>query len=145
MSEDQIGDQHKATFDGLRQLDVDGHEFWFARELAPALEYRQWRNFLAVLERAKEACRQSGQSVENHFAEHRKMVDLGSNAYREIGDLRLSRYACYLIVQNESVKSASLARHRAKSKDSEFSSRSKTPYEYRSLRSGGAWIGRAWV
>jgi DNA-damage-inducible protein D len=100
MSKDIIGQQHHATFDGIRHLDETGNEHWLARELAPLLEYPQWRNFLPVLTKAREACKQSGQSAANHFAEMRKMVDIGSGAQREVEDVRLSRYACYLIVQN---------------------------------------------
>jgi DNA-damage-inducible protein D len=100
MTGEHISNQHQATFDGIRHLDADGNEFWLARQLAPLLDYPQWRNFLPVLEKAREACRASGQPVADHFAEMRKMVDIGSGAQREVEDERLSRYACYLIVQN---------------------------------------------
>lgn len=100
MSKKQITQQHTATFDGIRQVDDQGNEYWLARQLAPVLEYSQWRNFVSVLERAKEACRKSGQAVADHFADVRKMVEIGSGAQRELEDVRLSRYACYLIVQN---------------------------------------------
>ena len=91
---------HHRTFEGIKQLDEDGSEFWFARDLAPLLDYPQWRNFVPVLDRARQACRQSGQQVEDHFAEIRKMVGIGSGAQRPVEDVCLSRYACYLIVQN---------------------------------------------
>lgn len=100
MSKKQITQPHTATFDGIRQQDEHGHEFWLARQLAPVLDYPQWRNFLPVLDRAKVACQQSGQPVADHFAEVRKMVEIGSGAQRPVEDVRLSRYACYLIVQN---------------------------------------------
>jgi len=100
MSKKHIDQQHHTTFDGIRQLDGQGNEYWLARQLAPVLEYPQWRNFLPVLDRAKEACRHSNQPVEDHFADIRKMVEIGSGALREVEDVRLSRYACYLIVQN---------------------------------------------
>ena len=93
-------DQQHTTFDGIRQRDEHGNEYWLARQLAPVLDYPQWRNFLPVLDRAKVACQQSGQPVANHFAHLRKMVDIGSGAQRPVEDMRLSRYACYLIVQN---------------------------------------------
>jgi DNA-damage-inducible protein D len=91
---------HQRTFESIKQLSEDDSEFWFARDLAPLLDYPQWRNFLPVMDKAREACRQSGQRVEDHFADMRKMVGIGSGAQRPINDVRLSRYACYLIVQN---------------------------------------------
>ncbi|MDR1890454.1 MAG: DNA damage-inducible protein D [Zoogloeaceae bacterium] len=100
MTEKKISTQHQATFDKLRHLDDEGNEYWRARDLAPLLDYPQWRNFVPVLEKAREACRNSGQRVVDHFADVRKMVDIGSGAQREVADVRLSRYACYLIVQN---------------------------------------------
>ena len=100
MTGKQLSQQHQASFDGIRQIDPDGNEYWLARDLAPLLEYPQWRNFLPVLTKAREACHRSGQHVDDHFAEVRKMVDIGSGAQREVEDVRLSRYACYLIVQN---------------------------------------------
>lgn len=96
----RITKQHHATFEGIRQFDENGEEFWLARDLAPLLDYPQWRNFLPVLDKAREACRNSGQRVEDHFADIRKMVEIGSGARREVEDVRLSRYACYLVVQN---------------------------------------------
>lgn len=68
--------------------------------MAPLLDYPQWRNFLPVLDKAREACRQSGQHVGDHFADIRKMVGIGSGAQRPVDDVCLSRYACYLVVQN---------------------------------------------
>lgn len=100
MSDRKITQQHHATFENIKHPDADGNEFWLARELAPLLDYPQWRNFLPVLDKAREACRNSGQKVEDHFADVRKMVGIGSGALREVEDLRLSRYACYLVVQN---------------------------------------------
>lgn len=100
MTDKRIAKQHHATFEGIKQTDDEDNEFWLARELAPLLDYPQWRNFLPVLDKAREACRTSGQKVEDHFADIRKMVGIGSGALREVEDLRLSRYACYLVVQN---------------------------------------------
>jgi len=100
MGNDQVATQHHQTFDGIRQLTEDGSEFWFARDLAPLLEYQDWRNFLQVIEKAKTACQSSGYAIADHFGEVTKMVDLGSGAKRGITDYELSRYACYLIVQN---------------------------------------------
>lgn len=100
MTGKKISQAHQATFDGIRHIDDVGNEYWLARELAPLLDYPQWRNFLPVLDKAREACRASGQQVSDHFANLRKMVGIGSGAQREVEDMRLSRYACYLIVQN---------------------------------------------
>ena len=76
------------------------YEYWYARELQIALEYKQWRRFCNVIDKAKEACENSNNIVSDHFANVGKMVNIGSDAEREIDDMELSRYACYLIVQN---------------------------------------------
>ena len=75
-------------------------ECWSARELQEILSYSKWDNFLNVIEKAKNACLNAGANVSDHFADIGKMVDLGSNAQREIDDIALTRYACYLIAQN---------------------------------------------
>jgi DNA-damage-inducible protein D len=100
MTENQIIEQHHKTFEQIRRIDEDGNEYWLARELAPVLEYGQFRNFLVVINRAAEASENAGNSVSHHFAQVRKMVTIGSNTTRELQDIKLSRYACYLIVQN---------------------------------------------
>jgi len=80
--------------------EADGIEFWYARDLQVLLGYTQWRNFLAIIDKAKESCKNSGQTVDNHFANVSKMVQIGSEAERQIDDITLTRYACYLIAQN---------------------------------------------
>jgi DNA-damage-inducible protein D len=100
MTKNHIAVKHHATFDGLRHVDEDGNEFWLARELGKVLEYSEYRHFLPVIERAREACRNSGRAMEDHFEDILEMVEIGSGAKRELPDIRLSRYACYLIVQN---------------------------------------------
>ncbi len=100
MSRKKIGDAQQASFDGIRRNDEAGNEYWLARELAPLLDYAQWRNFLLVVDKARTACQQAGNPVTDHFADISKMVDIGSGAQRPVDDVRLSRYACYLIVQN---------------------------------------------
>lgn len=100
MTDKRIAKQHHATFEGVRHFEADGTEFWLARDLAPLLEYQEWRNFMLVVEKARVACQTSGQRIEDHFGDINRMVEIGSGARREVADVRLSRYACYLIVQN---------------------------------------------
>lgn len=100
MTDSPVSRQHHASFEGLRQLDDAGNEHWQARQLAKVLDYSEYRHFLPVVERAKEACGKSSQSITDHFEDVLEMVDIGSGAKRQLPDIRLSRYACYLIVQN---------------------------------------------
>lgn len=88
------------TFEGHAQQTEDGVEYWLARDLQHLLGYTEWRNFTTVISRARTACELSGQAVGDHFVEVNKMVDLGSGSRREVDDLMLTRYACYLIAQN---------------------------------------------
>jgi DNA-damage-inducible protein D len=78
----------------------EGVEFWFARDLQKLLGYTQWRNLLNVIEKAKESCKNSDHEISDHFADVSKMVVIGSNTERSIEDIKLTRYACYLIAQN---------------------------------------------
>ena len=78
----------------------NGIEFWYARDLQKLLGYINWENFILVISKAKEACKNSGQNIGDHFPDVKKMVQLGSEAEREIDDIKLTRYACYLIAQN---------------------------------------------
>ncbi len=87
-------------FDDIMHFTEDGIEFWYARELQLALEYTKWDNFKKVVEKARLSCRNSNINDADHFADVGNMVQLGSGAQREIEDIMLSRYACYLIVQN---------------------------------------------
>ena len=80
--------------------EIDGVECWSARELQDLLGYSKWENFEKVIQKAKEACNNAGESIENHFPDIRKMVEIGSNSERPINDIALTRYACYLIAQN---------------------------------------------
>lgn len=80
--------------------DFDGVECWSARELQPILGYSQWKNFKNVIAKAKKSCEQAGEEIKNHFADFGKMVDIGSGAQKEVRDMALTRYACYLIAQN---------------------------------------------
>lgn len=95
----KITKQHQ-NFENIRHKDEVGNEFWQARELAVVLGYAEYRNFFPVISKAREACENSGHSADNHFVGMHEMVVIGSGAKRQIEDIRLSRYACYLIVQN---------------------------------------------
>lgn len=90
-------------------IEYDGVECWSARELSVALGYVQYRNFLPVIDKAKESCLNAGESVPDHFADVRKMVQIGSNAERQIDDVMLTRYACYLIAQNGDPRKSEIA------------------------------------
>ena len=88
------------SFEEIKKIREDGTEYWNARELSEVLQYKKWENFSKVIDRAKLACNNSGFEVQDHFPEVRKMVEIGSNTVRELLDYELSRYGCYLIVQN---------------------------------------------
>ncbi len=80
--------------------DYKGIECWSARELQNIFCYTEWRNFIKVIDKAKEACKNSGNAVSDHFVEINKMIDIAKGAQREIEDIALTRYACYLVAQN---------------------------------------------
>ena len=100
MTDKRISKLHHDTFESIRQQDAEGNEYWSARKLAKVLEYSEYRHFQPVIERARKACQGSGYAVADHIEDVLDMVDIGSGAKREVPDVRLSRYACYLIVQN---------------------------------------------
>ncbi len=89
-----------SPFETIRHTTDDGVEYWSARELARVLGYSGWQRFRTVIERAQVACENSGQAVSDHFIATVKMVEIGSGSQREVEDFHLSRYACYLVVQN---------------------------------------------
>lgn len=91
---------NKTIFEEIKNTNEIGQEFWSARKLFTVLEYIKWDKFLNVIDKARQACQNSGQEPENHFPRVEKLVEIGSGAKRDIGDIHLSRYACYLIVQN---------------------------------------------
>ena len=87
------------SFEDIKRTKEDGTEYWYARELSEVLQYKQWRNFAKVIDRAKLACQNSGRDIDDDFAEVSKIVEAGATQKKVI-DYELSRYACYLIVQN---------------------------------------------
>lgn len=90
----------KDTFEGIKRISNDNIEFWSSRDLAKVLDYSDYRNFQSVIDKAKEACKNSGENVQNHFVEFTEMVSIGYGVKREIVATAMTRYACYLVVQN---------------------------------------------
>ncbi|AWX98945.1 DNA damage-inducible protein D [Marinomonas primoryensis] len=100
MSKSNIINPEHISFESLKVANEQGGEIWLARQLAKVLDYSEFRNFLPVIEKAKKACENSHQAIADHFVGIHEMVDIGSGAKRELPSFALSRYACYLIVQN---------------------------------------------
>lgn len=100
----EIDKYNERIFEQYRNVNEYGEDFWYARDMQVVLQYTEWRNFIKVIEKAKIACESSGNNVLDHFVDVNKMVHLGSGSQREIEDIMLSRYACYLIVQNADPK-----------------------------------------
>ena len=98
-----------STFEGHAQRTEQGIEYWLARDLQTLLGYAEWRNFTVVLAKAKTACEVSGHLVADHFVDINKMVDLGSGSQRQVDDVMLTRYACYLVAQNGDPKKPEIA------------------------------------
>lgn len=97
---DNIQKYSEKIFEDIKHFTDEGIEFWYGRELQKILEYTQWRNFNQVIEKAKVACKNSEINVSDHFADVSKTIDMPKGAKKDINDIILSRYACYLIVQN---------------------------------------------
>ena len=100
LSDEERTSYSESLFDSIKHINDYGQEFWYARDLQIALEYTQWRRFNNVIEKAKTACENSGFSVSEHFANVGKTSPMPNGGTRTIEDYALSRYACYLIVQN---------------------------------------------
>lgn len=100
LTEDEQNSYTETLFESIKHINEYGNEFWYARELQKALEYTQWRRFEEVIERAKAACENSENTVSEHFAYVGKSSPMPNGGERIINDYELSRYACYLIVQN---------------------------------------------
>lgn len=99
-----------SSFDAIVQHIPEGAtEFWYARDLQELLGYTEWRNFLKVIEKAKDSATNVGASVQNHFVDVNKMVSIGSGAERPVEDVMLTRYACYLIAQNGNPRKEAIA------------------------------------
>lgn len=99
---------NEQVFENIKHVNEYGQEFWYARELMIILEYKQWRNFNSIVDKAKIACESSKNKVLDHFADVSKMVKAGVS-YKEIKDIKLSRYACYLIAQNGDPRKKAIA------------------------------------
>jgi len=91
---------HASPFERIKRTNNANNEYWESRDLAEVLEYTQYRNFEVVIEKANLACFNSGHRIKDHFTDVSKMVEIGSGATREINVTLLSRYACYLVIQN---------------------------------------------
>ena len=96
--------QTENMFESIKHIDEYGHEFWYARELSKVLNYREYRNFAPIINKAKIACINSEQVINDHFVQVHEMIELGKGGQRKVTDFKLSRYACYLIVQNADAK-----------------------------------------
>lgn len=95
-----LSNNTKTIFEQLKKVDENGNEYWSARDLSKVLEYSEYRHFIPVINRAKEACSNSGHNIPDHFEDILEMISLAKGAQREVESVKLSRYASYLIVQN---------------------------------------------
>ena len=109
MKEKEIVEKNKSVFESIKHIDENGNEYWLARELMVALKYSKWERFSNAIEYAKISCIKSGYDINDHFPEVGKMVQIGSKTKRKLLDYKLSRYACYLIVQNGDSRKAAIA------------------------------------
>ncbi len=89
-----------STFESIKNIDDNGVEYWSSRQLWKVLGYTEYRHFIPVIDKAKTACENSGQTISDHFEDILEMVSIGSSAERQVDAIRLTRYACYLVVQN---------------------------------------------
>ena len=90
----------ESIFEQIRRMDENGQEYWSARDFAKVLDYADYRNFLSVVNKAKESCKNSSQVAVDHFVDVNDMITIAKGAERQVDNIKLSRYACYLIVQN---------------------------------------------
>ena len=105
----EIKEYTEKMFEDIKHIDENGNEYWSARELQKVLGYNQWRSIDELIGKAKVACQESKNTIDDHFALQSKMVNIGSKTTRNIVDYKLSRYACYLIVMNGNPKKEIIA------------------------------------
>ena len=105
----EIKEYTEKMFEDIKHIDENGNEYWYARELMQLLEYSKWERFSNAIDNAKVACEKSSYNVEYHFPEVGKMVPIGSKTSRKVNDYKLTRYACYLIVQNGDSRKKAIA------------------------------------
>lgn len=96
----KLKNYNESIFENIKHINEYGQEYWNARELQAVLQYKEWRNFLSVIDKAKISCSKSGNSILDHFVDINKTIRMPKNAEKQVPDYHLSRYACYLIVQN---------------------------------------------
>lgn len=97
---EEIIEYTEKIFENIKHIDEEGNEYWLARELQVVLNYKKWQKFINVINDSIFACKQSNQLIDDHFTQVGKMIKLGKGGMRTTDDYKLSRYACYLIVQN---------------------------------------------
>jgi DNA-damage-inducible protein D len=90
----------QSIFESIKRTNANGEDFWSARDLSKVLDYAEYRNFQPVLAKAVEACESSENNPDDHFVHLHDMIEVGKGAKRSVKDMRLSRYACYLVIQN---------------------------------------------
>ena len=95
----QLKEINNTIFESIKHIDEEGCEYWLARELQQVLKYKEWRKFYGVISKAMKSCNNSNINVLDHFVQSDKMVEIGSLTKRKVVDYKLSRYACYLVVQ----------------------------------------------
>ena len=105
----ELKEYTEKMFEDIKHIDEEGKEYWLARELQTALDYKKWQKFINVIENAKIACEQSNFIIEDHITQVGKMINVGKGGKRKVEDYKLSRYACYLIAQNGDSRKKTIA------------------------------------